>query len=218
MTKTVRPKVNYRKIYEQHHGPIPVDKDGRNYEIHHIDGNPSNNDPSNLIALTIQKHFDTHFEQGDWWACMRIAQKMKFSPKQISEYSKQCQLDRIQAGTHNFLGGDIPRKSQRKRVAEGTHQWLGESNPVYQQLADGTHNFLGGEIQRKHNRRRVSDGTHHLLSGAIQRTAAYQALAAGTHPSQVIRTCTVCGKVGKGTAMKRWHFDNCKDQREADAY
>jgi len=26
----------YRKIYEQHYGPIPVDSDGRTYEIHHI--------------------------------------------------------------------------------------------------------------------------------------------------------------------------------------
>ena len=35
----------YRKIYEQHHGPIPIDESGRTYDIHHIDGNHFNNDP-----------------------------------------------------------------------------------------------------------------------------------------------------------------------------
>ena len=28
---------NYRKIWEAHHGPIPVDKLGRSYDIHHKD-------------------------------------------------------------------------------------------------------------------------------------------------------------------------------------
>ena len=41
----------YRKIYEENFGPIPKEPNGRSYEIHHIDGNHSNNDPSNLIAV-----------------------------------------------------------------------------------------------------------------------------------------------------------------------
>lgn len=32
----------YRRIYEQHYGPIPKDEQGRSYEIHHIDGNHNN--------------------------------------------------------------------------------------------------------------------------------------------------------------------------------
>ena len=39
---------NYRKIYERHYGPIPKDSDGRTYEIHHVDGNHSNNKIENL--------------------------------------------------------------------------------------------------------------------------------------------------------------------------
>lgn len=50
-------KVNYRKIYEQHHGPIP---DG--YQIHHIDCNHENNDPSNLVAVTPEEHARLHIE------------------------------------------------------------------------------------------------------------------------------------------------------------
>jgi hypothetical protein len=56
---------NHRKIYENHIGKIPIDETGRTYEIHHIDGNHSNNDPINLEAITIQEHYDIHFEQMD---------------------------------------------------------------------------------------------------------------------------------------------------------
>lgn len=52
-------KVNYRKIYEDHHGPIP---DG--YQIHHIDCNHNNNDPSNLMAVTPEEHARLHIEAG----------------------------------------------------------------------------------------------------------------------------------------------------------
>ena len=54
---------NYRKIYESHFGPIPKDDQERSYEIHHIDGNRKNNDPSNLQCLTIQEHYNIHFNQ-----------------------------------------------------------------------------------------------------------------------------------------------------------
>lgn len=40
----------YRRLYEQAHGPIPKDKQGRSYEIHHIDGNRKNNPVYKYIA------------------------------------------------------------------------------------------------------------------------------------------------------------------------
>jgi len=68
--------------------------------------------------------------------------------------------------------------------------------------------FTGGEIQRAVNAKRVKDGTHHLLGGEIQR----QLVKDGTHhllnpPTHI---CPHCNKVGKGGAMFRFHFDNCK--------
>ena len=70
-------KVNSRKIYLKHYGSIPIGNDGRPYEVHHIDGNPDNNDITNLIAISIQEHFEIHHNQGDWAACVRIAAKLK---------------------------------------------------------------------------------------------------------------------------------------------
>jgi hypothetical protein len=53
----------YRKIYEDHHGKAP---DG--YHIHHIDGNPLNNDVSNLIALSPEEHASIHEDEFTKWA------------------------------------------------------------------------------------------------------------------------------------------------------
>jgi len=98
--KQRRTKVNYRKLYEQYYGPIPREDSGRKYEIHHKDGNSHNNNPENLIAISIQDHYDVHHKQGDWTACLRIAAKMKWSTEQISEIAKLNHLHRLEKGTH----------------------------------------------------------------------------------------------------------------------
>ena len=70
----------YRKIYQTFYGPIPKDENGRSYDIHHIDGNRKNNNIFNLVALSIQDHFNIHYYQGDWAACARISQRMSLAP------------------------------------------------------------------------------------------------------------------------------------------
>jgi len=55
--------MNYRKLWEQHYGPIPKDKNGRTFDIHHIDGNRTNNSLDNLICLSIEDHYKIHMDQ-----------------------------------------------------------------------------------------------------------------------------------------------------------
>jgi len=81
-SKTRTSSYSYRKIYEQHYGKIPIDDTGRTYEIHHIDGDTENNDPSNLVALTIEDHFAIHKSQGDSKACLAIAARMEISAEE----------------------------------------------------------------------------------------------------------------------------------------
>lgn len=66
---------DYRKIWENANGAIPKDELGRSYEIHHIDGNRENNDLNNLMCVSIEEHYQIHYEQKDYTACNLIADR-----------------------------------------------------------------------------------------------------------------------------------------------
>jgi hypothetical protein len=70
----------HRKIYEEHHG-IKIPK---SMEIHHIDGNHSNNEINNLKLVTWQEHYDIHYSQGDWAACLLISGRHSIPPEERS--------------------------------------------------------------------------------------------------------------------------------------
>jgi hypothetical protein len=83
-----RKNVNHRKIYEDHYGLIPKDEQGRSYEIHHIDGNHENNAIDNLICVSIQEHYNIHYLQGDYKACLIMSKRMKISSEEKSRLAK----------------------------------------------------------------------------------------------------------------------------------
>ena len=185
---------NHRKIYEQHHGPIPKDYDGRSYEIHHIDGNHDNNNINNLKLVTIKEHYAIHLSQGNYGACLLMSERMGISPEEKSELASKHSQARLARGDHPFLREDFQRNVQRKKVANGTHH------------------LLGGAIQRASNKRRREDGTHHLLGN----TLAQDSINRGTHTSLVKWVCPHCNAAGKGGSnYSRWHGDNCKAVKSA---
>lgn len=47
----------HRLIYEDTYGPIP-----KGFQIHHIDGNKENNNPTNLMILTKSHHHKLHMK------------------------------------------------------------------------------------------------------------------------------------------------------------
>lgn len=209
---------NYRNIYEQYHGPIPEDNDGRSYEIHHIDGNHSNDEPDNLVAVTIQEHYDIHYSQGDWGACHAIAIRMKLSPIEISELSKKIQSQRIADGTHNFLCGEIQRQTQKEKSANGIHNFQIKSDGSSMssnRVMLGNHNFLG---ENNPSRQKSKNGTHHWKKRSDGTSQATDRIANGTHhfitnnpnKNMPLVKCPYCFKEGGRNAMKQWHFDNCK--------
>lgn len=230
----------YRKIYEQHHGPIPQDDQGRTYDIHHIDGDPSNNDISNLLAVSIQDHLQIHLNQGDWAAAMRLMSRLGMSKEEKSKIAKLSAKKRIANGTHPFIG---ERNPVYKMLANGTHPFVGGeharqrvkngANPFQggehvkkankRRIKDGTHNFLGGDLQRKRveegthhllggevHRRLVAEGRHNFLGGEISRKTNQKRMMEGTHNILRVYECPHCNKLGKGPAMFRYHFSQCK--------
>ena len=182
----------YRRIYEHHHGPIPKDENGRSFDIHHIDGNRKNNDLSNLIAVSIQEHYDIHYKQGDWNACVRIISRTNTSPELLSELARRGARKRLESKNHHFLDS----------------AW--QKQMVMRSIEKGTNKLVGGDLQRETHKRRLEEGTHHLLGPNTNR----KMLSEGKHPSQIKIKCPHCGKVGGSNIMRRWHFDNCSQKQQ----
>jgi len=207
----------YRKIFKQHFGVIPIDEEGRTYEIHHIDGNHKNNEPSNLKAVSLQEHYDIHYKQGDWAACHRISKRLNKTKEEISELARLLNIEKVKKGTHQFLGGGI----QRKRVMEGTHNFLGKNNPPAKRMLEmGIHPFQGeqgSKLSSITNAKRIENKTHNFLGdGSMQREIQKKRLENGTHhfllPRETV-ICPHCDKSGPKPQMIQWHFDNCKGKK-----
>lgn len=95
---------NYRKAWETKFGPIPRDSEGFSYEIHHIDGNHSNNHIDNLKLVTIKEHLDIHLKQEDWFAAALIAKRIGLGP----EYASSLQKGKKRPGVGGVKKGSIP--------------------------------------------------------------------------------------------------------------
>lgn len=192
----------YRKIYENHYGSIPKDEDGRTYDIHHLDGDHSNNNPKNLKAVSIKEHYDIHYNNGDFASCIKIGLRINKSVEEISQLSTLHNLKRVKNGTHPWLGGkyvkdqiingthpflkrsdgtSLGKEIQQRRVKDGTHQWIGDGtfqkNVQIKRVKDGTHNFLGSPYTKK----MYEDGTHPFIGGEVQKKSNQQRLKNGTH-------------------------------------
>jgi hypothetical protein len=85
MSKETKENKKYRKMWADAFGPIPKDFQGRSYEIHHINGNHSDNRLDNFKLVTIDEHYAIHYAQGDFGACKMISLRMRLSPSEISQ-------------------------------------------------------------------------------------------------------------------------------------
>jgi len=59
-------KINYRKICQEYYGYTDEEMSGM--DVHHIDGNRQNNDPTNLQLLTPEEHAKIHSHEFVLWA------------------------------------------------------------------------------------------------------------------------------------------------------
>ena len=76
---------DYRKIYERYNQASLLE----GIDIHHIDGDHSNNDPKNLQAVTLQEHYEIHKSQHDYYACVMISQRMKIKPEDWQQMAQE---------------------------------------------------------------------------------------------------------------------------------
>lgn len=175
--------MNYRKIYQDHHGPIPKDEEGRSFEIHHVDGNSKNNSPENLKAVSIQEHYDIHLSQGDWAACIRIAGKMRLSPEKISELAKK----NAASPTHVSKNPEQMKKIQAASLAS-PKAFCKTGKLTAASVASPNH------ISKNHKQMQK------MFSASV---------ASPNHNTKQISICPHCSKEGKGPAMLG-HINKCK--------
>jgi hypothetical protein len=127
---------SYRKIWKSYYGEIPVDENNVRYEIHHIDGNRTNNDIANLVCISIEEHYKIHLEQGDWGAVRSILSRMNLSEDEVklkSLAASNQQKELLKRGEHNwqkFDRSELSKQTMQKRLKETGVAFLGIINPV----------------------------------------------------------------------------------------
>lgn len=183
--------IDYRKLWEQANGPIPKDDLGRSYEIHHIDGNRDNNSLENFMCIPIEEHYNIHYEQGDWGACMAISFRMQKSPEEFSKmqsilataFTKQ----KVENGTHNFL-----KQNRKDRIG---NEFTSESATVLAKKRS-KENKLPAQISAK-------NGTHHWQTSEHSKRIAES-------NKKFRNTVTVTDKMGHNQRINKEIFESQK--------
>lgn len=90
-------KSYHRYIWENEYGPIPA-----GFHIHHIDGNPKNNNIKNLIAMKISEHHRLHKSTIDYseverlnnigLSIIEIAKELNCSRASVINWREKCQI------------------------------------------------------------------------------------------------------------------------------
>lgn len=120
-----RGRLLHRAIYAAAHGPIP-----RGIDIHHIDGDKTNNELSNLEAVTRSEHLKRHRPRG-WVAggyeAKRRAKYAEWAADEQGLVSRTCaecgKEFMAKTARAKFCSVQCNRQYQRKR-AENQREWV----------------------------------------------------------------------------------------------
>lgn len=99
----------HRDVYRDVYGSIPS-----RYEVHHIDINPLNNDPSNLVALHPQVHLFVHAKMDRKRRRFTRTQCLAFN-RQYVETGSTAFIDAVDRAKRAFKQTAAKKKPTRKK-------------------------------------------------------------------------------------------------------
>lgn len=179
MSNNIYNSSNYRSIWESHYGDIPKDDHGVSYEIHHIDGDHTNNHISNLMCISIQEHYDIHYAQQDWAACALISSRLDGASALFGELISKAQKELVAQGKHHFLDKEFHANRISNMSEEmKTMIYTKVRKKTLKRVYDGTHNFMSEDhrnLTSKLGKKRWKEGSSNLIHMNEKR------IAAGTH-------------------------------------
>ena len=228
------------EVYTENHHIIPecfFIKNTRNSKHGILDGDPNKSD--NKIRLTAKEHFVCHHllikmvsdpgqlaQMKKAWAYMRyqsihqkrykinarLFEKMRIA---ASEAQSVFGKEQVMTGIHNFLGGEIQRKSNAARIKSGTHHLTTKEfselsrDRENKKVEAGSHSFLDSKAASQRNIKRINDGTHNWIKRAdgssqssdlvkegthhfVTNNPVHNLLTKGTHASKIKLSCIFC--------------------------
>ena len=191
--------MDYRKIWIDHYGPIPVDENGITYDIHHIDGNRKNNHISNLIALPLKEHYQIHYDKGEYNAAHLISHRLKMTPEERDHINKKLSESKTGKPLSEYHKSRM-RKPKTEETRIKMKKPKSESHKQNIKLASFGKEY--SSIECPHCKKLVSSNNAkrwHFDNCPVFTKKQYPKLK-----------CPHCLKEGSKAGMIQWHFDNCK--------
>lgn len=210
------------------YGPIPKDEKGRSYEIHHVDGDRTNNHISNLKAVSMEEHYQIHFDQGDWAACALIAERLDLSAEEISKLSVHLGWPQMEIMECPHCHKEGTKPNMLRWHFENCPEYVGKPRVGPSQVVVTCPHCKksgGHSTMKRYHFDRCKHFTgisaeslvcpHCKKLGSNVRAMKHYhfdncpSITGKTVTSKVI-TCPHCGKEGGASNMKRYHFDKCR--------
>ena len=205
----------HRRVFEKFHGR----KIQPGFHIHHKDGDHTNNHPLNLIEVTPADHFRIHKEQGDWSACILLADAASIEAVELAEiqhlHGKSCADRGVGIHSNEFDHSTRSRKMWensppgRKPVTDGVRVLKFKTDQEIDDFLDKNSGWRRGVPDSM--KQGLQQSTRRI-SSEESKSLAQKRLTEGNHNFTIEYTCPHCGSIGKGPMMKRWHFDKCKQK------
>lgn len=154
--------MNYRKIWESFHGPIPKDEKDRTYDIHHIDGNRKNNSIENLICLSIEDHYKIHLEHFEKTKSEKEFRSLVFLSKRVNKTANELTgwtvSEEIREKISNSLKGKKRPPEVVAKIKEKLRGYKWSQEDIESRI-NGQKNFYKNNDResRKEWRKKISD-------------------------------------------------------------